>query len=68
MSAKSDSFIIDITAVLGLVAIGIVMIMQLSLNPQLINNSNYNTVVDEIVLAIASVISYTIGKNRPSNS
>lgn len=67
MANSSSSFVIDLTAILGLVAIGLVMIMQLSTNPGLINNSNYNTVVDEIVLAIASVISYSIGKNRPSS-
>ena len=54
--------VVDAIAVTGAVLMGIFLILVSSNNPSLFGNTEYDSLVNSIVVVIASVISYTLGK------
>ncbi|CAJ31732.1 hypothetical protein AFV8_gp55 [Betalipothrixvirus puteoliense] len=58
-----DDIIIDAIAVTGAIVIASLLILISATNPSLFNNQNFDNMLNELIIAIASVISYTLGKN-----
>ncbi|CAJ31549.1 conserved hypothetical protein [Betalipothrixvirus acidiani] len=58
-----DDIIIDAIAVTGAIIIASLLILISATNPSLFNNQYYDNMLNELIIAIASVISYTLGKN-----
>ncbi|AZI75781.1 hypothetical protein SBFV2_gp14 [Sulfolobales Beppu filamentous virus 2] len=58
-----DSGAIDLTIIIGLVAIAISIIFAFVVNPNLSSNSNLTQIVYIIVTGIVSILSYITGKN-----
>ncbi|CAJ31614.1 hypothetical protein AFV6_gp60 [Betalipothrixvirus pozzuoliense] len=58
-----DDIIIDAIAVTGAIIIASLLILISATNPSLFDNQNFDNMLNELIIAIASVISYTLGKN-----
>ena len=54
--------VVDAIAVTGAVLMGIFLILVSSNDHSLFSNTEYDSLVNSIVVVIASVISYTLGK------
>ncbi|CAJ31671.1 hypothetical protein AFV7_gp51 [Betalipothrixvirus pezzuloense] len=58
-----NQLIIDTIAVTGAIIIASLLILVASTNPSLFNNSSFDNMLNELIIAIASIIAYTLGKN-----
>jgi len=58
-----SSIIIDSIAITGAILIAIFLIIASMTNPNLFDNSNYDNMLNELIIGIVSIISYTVGKN-----
>lgn len=58
-----DEIIIDSIAITGAILIAIFLIITATTNPSLFNNSNYDNMLNELIVGLTSVIAYTLGKN-----
>ena len=57
------SIIVDSIAITGAILIAIFLIISSMTNPGLFNNPNYDNMLNELIIGIVSIISYTVGKN-----
>jgi len=57
------SIIVDSIAITGAILIAIFLIISSMTNPSLFNNPNYDNMLNELIIGIVSIISYTVGKN-----
>jgi hypothetical protein len=62
-----SSIIIDSIAITGAILIAIFLIISSMTNPNLFNNPNYDNMLNELIIGIVSIISYTVGKNVKKN-
>jgi hypothetical protein len=62
-----SSVIIDSIAITGAILIAIFLIISSMTNPNLFNNPNYDNMLNELIIGIVSIISYTVGKNVKKN-
>jgi len=58
-----SSVVIDSIAITGAILIVIFLIISSMTNPSLFNNPNYDNMLNELIIGIVSIISYTVGKN-----
>lgn len=54
--------IVDSIAVTGAVLMGVFLILVSANNPSLFSNTEYDSLINSVIVVIASVISYTLGK------
>jgi len=57
------SIIVDSIAITGAILIAIFLIISSMTNPSLFSNPNYDNMLNELIIGIVSIISYTVGKN-----
>ena len=63
---STGTTIVDAIAVTGAVLMGVFLILVSASNPSLFNNTEYDSLINAVIVVIASVISYTLGKNSKS--
>lgn len=58
-----NQLIIDVIAIAGAIIIASLLILVASTNPSLFENQNFDNMLYELIVTIASTIAYTLGKN-----
>ncbi|CAH69406.1 hypothetical protein [Deltalipothrixvirus pozzuoliense] len=59
-----DDTIVDSIAIVGAILIGIFLIVVSVSNTSLFNNTEYDSMINSVLVIISSVIAYTLGKRR----
>lgn len=58
-----NSIIIDSIAITGAIILASLLIMVATTNPSLFDNQQFDNMLNELIITITAVITYTLGKN-----